>query len=243
MGPAIVQFVSTRCDSTWLRAAWIASRTFSNFCGMIRVIRSSRQTTSFFNPSASGPGDFVAQRRHQVNPIRTQAGGEDRHRDDPAARKSEFLSHDAHDVAVAKCLTPADVKNTADGFRCRQDANQVIEHILDGDGLAAGCDPLWRDHHWQTLNQIAKNLERRRTRANDHRCAQDCNRHSGRTERRLHIPARREMFAETETRLSKPAQINDAAHSRVERGFANVKARSRSRRAYSRSADIIECTR
>jgi hypothetical protein len=51
-----------------------------------------------------------------MNPIRTQARSEDGHRDDPAARKFEFLGHDAHDVAVAKRLTPADVENTADGF-------------------------------------------------------------------------------------------------------------------------------
>jgi len=55
----------------------------SNFCGMIRVIRSSRQTTSFFNPSASGLA-ILLLRVSQVDPIRTQAGGEDRHRDDPA---------------------------------------------------------------------------------------------------------------------------------------------------------------
>ena len=38
---AIVEFVSTRWDSTWLRAAWIHSCTFSNFCGKMRVIRAS----------------------------------------------------------------------------------------------------------------------------------------------------------------------------------------------------------
>ena len=44
-----------------------------------------------------------------MNPVRTQARGEDGNHNDSAARKSEFFRHDAHDVAVAERLTPADV--------------------------------------------------------------------------------------------------------------------------------------
>src|ERR1035438_10264245 len=160
-----------------------------------------------FQTLGQRPRDFIAQRGHEMNPVRTQARGEDGNHNDSAARKSEFFRHDAHDVAVAERLTPADVKNTTDRFRRRQDASQVREHILDGDGLATGGDPLWSDHDRQAVNEIAKNLERCRARTNDHSRAQDRDRHSCRPERRLDVPARREMFTKAGACLSKTTEI------------------------------------
>ena len=140
-----------------------------------------------------------------------------------------------HDVAVAQHLTPADVKNTTDGFRRRQDASQVCEHILDGDGLAARGDPLWSDHDRQAVDEIAKNLERRRARTNDHSRAQDRDRHSCRPERRLHVPARREMFTEAGPVSPRPPRYMMRRTPASSAAFANARARSRSRCAYSRS--------
>src|ERR1017187_8804719 len=77
-------------------------------------------------------------------------------------------------------------------------------------GLAdspSGGDPLWRDHDRQAVDEIAKNLERCRARTNDHSRAQDRERHSRRPERRLHVPARREMFTKAAARLSKTTEI------------------------------------
>ena len=84
-----------------------------------------------------------------------------------------------HHVAVGEDVRPADVEPAADLGRHRRAADQVVQHVADGDRLDPGVQPARGDHHRQPVGEVAEHLEGRRAGADDDRGPQYGRRHSG----------------------------------------------------------------
>ena len=103
--------------------------------------------------------------------------------------------------------------------RQRGAADQVTQHVMDGDRLDAGVHPLGGDHGRQALGEVAEHLERRRSAADDHRGLQRGRRHAAGQQDVA------DLRAGAQVRRQFPglpgddaAQIDDALHSRGFRG-------------------------
>ncbi len=114
-----------------------------------------------------GPGDARRHGRDEVDPVRTQPRCQDGYRDHQPAQAAHPRVR-PHHVAVGQDIGAADLDDAGHlGMLERPD--QVVEDVGDPDRLAACADPAGRDHHRQPLGQVAKDLERRTARADDHR--------------------------------------------------------------------------
>src|SRR5436190_19535940 len=65
---------------------------------------------------------------------------------------------DHHHVAVGQSLRSADVVDVADGVGSTEDAHEVDQGVVEGNGLGLRLDPAWGDHDREPLDQPAQDL-------------------------------------------------------------------------------------
>ena len=64
-----------------------------------------------------------------------------------------------HQFPVGDDVRTADIEGQAGGKRLKKAPDEVVEHILDGDGLTAGIDPPGTEHDRQALHQMPEHFE------------------------------------------------------------------------------------
>ena len=93
-----------------------------------------------------------------------------------------------------------------------------MQYVGDRHRLALGCHPFGRHHNWKALDEIAKNLVRRRAGADDHRRSKGCHRHAAGREFLLNLPPRTEVLAEVRPHLPEATEIDDPRQTGIARG-------------------------
>lgn len=114
-----------------------------------------------------GAGDGAGHRGDQADPVAGQPRGEDRYGQDEPLGQPVDAGVAAHHVEVGEDVGAADVEGSADLGRHPGAADQVAQHVADGDGLDTGAHPAGGDHHGQPLGQVAEHLEGGRAGADD----------------------------------------------------------------------------
>ena len=158
--------------------------------------------------------------RHEPEPEARQPGGEERHRDDPAA-EAELPRVLAHQLLVGDLVGAADLEHRAalelDVERC----DEVVEHVLDRDRLRLGAHPARRDHHRQALDELAEHLEGEASRADHDRGPELDRLHARVGENAADFLATREVAREIAAG-AEPAQVDDPTHARLARRSREV---------------------
>ena len=103
----------------------------------------------------------------EAHPVRAQAWRQDRHRDHQPAQPAQ-PGVGQHHVPVRQDVGTADLDDARD-LRVVERTAQVVQDVPDADGLATCLDPAGRDHHRQSLRELAQHLERRAARTDDDR--------------------------------------------------------------------------
>ena len=150
-------------------------------------------------------------RGHEVHPVRRQAWREHRHRDEPApqAARGRVL---AHHVAVGQHVGAADLERAPDRNAVRQAEGEVVEHVVDGDRLAAGRHPARRDHDRQALGEVADHLERDAARADHDGGAKLGHGHARGAQDVAHVLPRGQMRRQLRLAGAEPAEVDDPLH-------------------------------
>ena len=133
--------------------------------------------------------DRMRHRRDQVDPQRTESRRQHRNGHHDARTQAARLCHHAHEIAIREDVRAADVERRANGLRDVEARDEVVQHVAHRDRLRLGRDPTRCDHRGQVLDEVAQDLERRRTRSNDHRGAEHRDRHARGCERVLDFAA------------------------------------------------------
>ncbi len=144
-----------------------------------------------------------------------QARGEDRDGEDQAFGQSVDDGVAAHHVEVREDLGAADVEGAADVAGHPGTADQVAQHVADGDGLDAGAHPARGDHHGQPLGEVAEHLEGRRAGADDDGGAEHGGGDPGVEEDAPYLGAGAQVGREGvagDPAGGESAQVDDAAH-------------------------------
>ena len=125
------------------------------------------------------PREAARHRRDQADPQAGQAGREHRYGEDDAPGQPG-------DGGVARIISSyvrtsgppmSKVRLTSAGSAGA--ADEVAQHVADGDRLDPDAHPAGRDHHRQALGQVAQHLERGRAGSDDHGGPQHRGRHAG----------------------------------------------------------------
>ena len=112
--------------------------------------------------------DVVAQRRDEMNPIRTQARCEHWHRENPPRPESQLFGHHPHEVAIAQHVGATHIEYAASHGRLGQRCDQIADDIAHRNGLARRAHPSRRAHEGQAFDEITQNLEGCRAGPDDH---------------------------------------------------------------------------
>ncbi len=167
-------------------------------------------------------GDRGRDRRDQADPVAGQSGGEHRHGQDQPTGEPGDPRVLLHHVPVRQGVGASDVERAVHLRGHRRAADQVAQHVPDRDRLDArrhpargDHDPARGDHDRQPLREVAQHLERRRTRTEDDRRAQDRRRHPRGEKDVTDLGPRtqvRRQLALGHPGRGQPAQVHDAPH-------------------------------
>ena len=153
----------------------------------------SEHTTSFLSDSTSGiarpAGTGVTSPTHSDDSRGVSSGTGIRTR----GRSPATLGVPAHHLRIRQDVRAADVEAAADVRRQRRAADEITQHIMDGDWLDAGSHPFRGDHHRQPFGEIPQHLERRRPAADDHGSLQRGRRHATAQQDVPHLRARAQV--------------------------------------------------
>ncbi len=119
-----------------------------------------------------------------------------------------------HHLSVGEHIEATDLDDAArtagSGYVERGD--EISQQVIHGDGLDARVDPLWADHHRQTLGEIADHLERDAAGAYDHRRAELGDGHAGLAQSLARLLPRAQVLREVGGGIAEPAEIDQVAH-------------------------------
>ncbi len=114
-------------------------------------------------------------------------------------------------LEVGEHLGPADLEHPPKGGGFVDDAAEVVDHVVDPDGLGLGRDPPWNDHRRQVLDQLTGQLPRCSAGSNDDAGAQHRHWHPTFAEKVLDLASRAQVRGESVVLASEPAEIDDLA--------------------------------
>ena len=103
-------------------------------------------------------GNARGDRRHEVEPVRGEARAQDGHRDDEQL-SPHHPREPREQVLVAHHLGAADIAGVVAGRLGAGEAHEVLDEVVEGDGLRQRADPAGRDHHGQVVHEVADDLE------------------------------------------------------------------------------------
>ena len=107
--------------------------------------------------------------RHHAHPVRRQPRAEHVDRQDDAPGQPGDGGVALHHVAVGEHVGAADAEAAVDVGRHARAADEIAQHVADGDRLDAGLHPARGDHDREPFGDVAEHLERRRAGPQDHR--------------------------------------------------------------------------
>ena len=107
------------------------------------------------------PGRSAQAAGKEPDPQRRQPRRQQGHLHDDPRREPGHVGVPAHHLRVGEHVGAADIEAAADLSRQRGTADQVTQHVMDGDRLDAGVHPFGGDHARQALGEVAEHLERR----------------------------------------------------------------------------------
>ena len=158
-----------------------------------------------------GARDLRRDRRDQVDPVRRERRREHGHRLQ-VPRETAGVGIAEHHLAVGEHVGAADLHHSSRARGRLEGGDQVLEEVVDGDGLHAREHPLRADHHRQTLGEVADHLERDAAGADHHGGAELGDRHAGLAQRLAGLLARAQVLREVGGGVAEAAQVDDAAH-------------------------------
>ena len=167
----------------------------------------------------SGRAICRRDRRDEVHPVRRQLRREHRHRlqvppKTPSTRVAE------HHLPVGEHVGAAHLDHATGALRHVERRHQVLQQVVDGDGLHARVHPLRADHHGDSLREVADHLERDAAGADDHGGTELGDRHARLAQRLTRLLARAQVLREVGGGVAEPSEVDDAAHAGVGRGAA-----------------------
>ena len=161
-----------------------------------------------------GPGQSDGQGRHQVDPVRGQAGAQNADRYDQAGPEPGHRRVPLHHLLVGEHVWAADLDAPVGPGGQVEGGHQAAQHVGDGDGLAAGAGhPPGADHHRQDLHEVAQHLEGGAARADDDRGPQLGQRHRPRPEDAPHFVAAGQVVRQGRGVVdTKAAEVDETPH-------------------------------
>ena len=163
--------------------------------------------------------DLRRDRRDQVDPVRRERRREHGHRLQ-VPRETAGVGVAEHHVAVGEHVRAADLHHPARARGHVEGRDQVLEEVVDGDGLHARVHPLRADHHRQTLGEVADHLERDAAGADHDGGAELRDRHAGLAQRLAGLLSRAQVSREVGGGVAEAAEVDDAAHAGLGGGAA-----------------------
>ncbi len=119
-------------------------------------------------------GDAARHRGDQVDPLRGQPRGEQRHREHQAPRQACDRGVAVHHLQVGEDVGTADVETPV--HRAGEElggVGEVVQHVAHRDRLYVVVHPSRGDHYRESFAEVAQHLETGRSGADDDRCLQD----------------------------------------------------------------------
>src|SRR5581483_10640887 len=148
--------------------------------------------------------DGAVDRRHGIDPVRGEAGRQQRHVDDEAATEPARLRVRLDHVAICRHLVAAELVHAR---RDRHGAFEVVEKVTLTDGLDACAHPTRTHHERKTLGEVPEHLERDAARADDDRSPKLDDRYPSRSEQGTDLLTAREVLGGG--RVTETAEVHD----------------------------------
>ena len=149
---------------------------------------------------------------HEGEPVRREPRRQHRHLDDRHPVPAGDLGGDPEHLEVGQLLGTADLEHAAQCPGFVGHADQIPDHVVDGDRLRPGRDPSRHHHRRQVLDQLPGQLPGDSSAPHDDPRPQHRDRNAGRTEQALDLPPRAQVSGQLGALGSQPAEVDDLVH-------------------------------